>query len=209
MLHAAGPVAACSSKSERARRGPRRARPRSHFGPRTRSNGNGQPDGAAPLIDSSGRDARAAPARSSASPRPTSRSSSRGRAARARSSSRARSTNSVGAAQRSVRRRQLRGDRRDAARGGAVRHRGAHGHRRARPARQVRARARRHAVPRRGVRPVASAQAKMLRAIQDLAVERVGGCGAHQVDSRIIAATNRPLADGRARRFRLRPVLPA
>jgi two-component system response regulator HydG len=40
-----------------------------------------------------------------------------------------------------------------------------------------------------------SAQAKLLRAIQDLAVERVGGNGAHRVDVRIIAATNRRLAD--------------
>ena len=40
----------------------------------------------------------------------------------------------------------------------------------------------------------ASAQAKLLRAIQDLAVERVGGQGAHRVDIRIIAATNRGLA---------------
>src|SRR5213078_167666 len=39
-----------------------------------------------------------------------------------------------------------------------------------------------------------SAQAKLLRAIQDLAVERVGGSGTHRVDIRIIAATNRPLA---------------
>src|SRR5215218_2625801 len=39
----------------------------------------------------------------------------------------------------------------------------------------------------------ASAQAKLLRAIQDLAVERVGGHGAHKVDLRIIAATNRSL----------------
>ena len=42
---------------------------------------------------------------------------------------------------RPLRRGQLRGDRRDTARGGAVRHRGAHGHRRSRPPRQVRARA--------------------------------------------------------------------
>src|SRR5579862_1662222 len=39
-----------------------------------------------------------------------------------------------------------------------------------------------------------SAQAKLLRAIQDLAVERVGGTGTRRVDTRIIAATNRPLA---------------
>jgi DNA-binding NtrC family response regulator len=38
-----------------------------------------------------------------------------------------------------------------------------------------------------------AAQAKLLRAIQDLAVERVGGSGTHKVDIRIIAATNRPL----------------
>jgi transcriptional regulator with PAS, ATPase and Fis domain len=38
-----------------------------------------------------------------------------------------------------------------------------------------------------------SAQAKLLRAIQDLAVERVGGNGAHRIDIRIVAATNRCL----------------
>jgi DNA-binding NtrC family response regulator len=41
----------------------------------------------------------------------------------------------------------------------------------------------------------ASAQAKLLRAIQDLAVERVGGQGAQRVDIRIVAATNRGLAE--------------
>ena len=39
-----------------------------------------------------------------------------------------------------------------------------------------------------------SAQAKLLRAIQDLAVERVGGNGTHRIDIRIVAATNRSLA---------------
>ncbi|MBA3949406.1 MAG: sigma-54 factor interaction domain-containing protein, partial [Acidobacteria bacterium] len=49
----------------------------------------------------------------------------------------------------------------------------------------------------------ASAQAKLLRALQDLTVERVGGHVSHSVDTRIIAATNRSLAslvdDGRFR----------
>ena len=40
-----------------------------------------------------------------------------------------------------------------------------------------------------------SAQANLLRAIEDLAVERVGGTGAHRVDIRIVAATNRPLGE--------------
>src|SRR5688572_9463445 len=39
-----------------------------------------------------------------------------------------------------------------------------------------------------------SAQAKLLRALQDLAVERVGGHGVRRVNTRIVAATNRPLA---------------
>jgi transcriptional regulator with PAS, ATPase and Fis domain len=39
----------------------------------------------------------------------------------------------------------------------------------------------------------AAAQAKLLRAIQDLTVERVGGHGTHRVDIRIVAATNRSL----------------
>ncbi len=39
-----------------------------------------------------------------------------------------------------------------------------------------------------------SAQAKLLRAIQDLAVERVGGNATRRVDIRIVAATNRSLA---------------
>jgi transcriptional regulator with PAS, ATPase and Fis domain len=40
-----------------------------------------------------------------------------------------------------------------------------------------------------------AAQAKLLRVIQDLSVERVGGSGPRQVNARIVAATNRPLAD--------------
>jgi two-component system response regulator HydG len=49
-----------------------------------------------------------------------------------------------------------------------------------------------------------SAQAKLLRAVQDMSVERVGGQGARRVDARIIAASNRSLArmvaEGRFRR---------
>jgi DNA-binding NtrC family response regulator len=40
-----------------------------------------------------------------------------------------------------------------------------------------------------------SAQAKLLRAIQELAVERVGGHGVRKVNTRIIAATNRSLSE--------------
>ncbi len=40
-----------------------------------------------------------------------------------------------------------------------------------------------------------SAQAKLLRAIQDLAIERVGSTGTHRVDIRIVAATNRGLRE--------------
>ena len=40
-----------------------------------------------------------------------------------------------------------------------------------------------------------SAQAKLLRAIQDLAVERVGGTGVRRINTRIVVATNRPLSD--------------
>lgn len=39
-----------------------------------------------------------------------------------------------------------------------------------------------------------AAQAKLLRVIQDLTVERVGGGGPRQVNTRIVAATNRPLS---------------
>jgi len=40
----------------------------------------------------------------------------------------------------------------------------------------------------------AAAQAKLLRVIQDLTVERVGGAGARQINTRVVAATNRPLS---------------
>ena len=40
-----------------------------------------------------------------------------------------------------------------------------------------------------------AAQAKLLRAIQEMSVERVGGIGVRRVDTRIIAATNRSLAE--------------
>jgi transcriptional regulator with PAS, ATPase and Fis domain len=39
-----------------------------------------------------------------------------------------------------------------------------------------------------------SAQAKLLRAIQDLSVERVGGQGIRRVDTRLVAATNKSLS---------------
>jgi transcriptional regulator with PAS, ATPase and Fis domain len=49
-----------------------------------------------------------------------------------------------------------------------------------------------------------AAQAKLLRAIQEMSVERVGGAGARRIDVRIIAATNQKLSDLVARgRFRL------
>ncbi len=48
-----------------------------------------------------------------------------------------------------------------------------------------------------------AAQAKLLRVLQDLSIERVGGSGSYQVDTRVIAATNRGLQglveDGRFR----------
>ena len=49
-----------------------------------------------------------------------------------------------------------------------------------------------------------SAQAKLLRVLQDMAIERVGGAAPRQVDVRVIAATNRPLeGEVHAGRFRL------
>ena len=40
-----------------------------------------------------------------------------------------------------------------------------------------------------------SAQAKLLCAIQDLAIERVGSTGTRRINTRIVVATNRPLSD--------------
>ena len=49
-----------------------------------------------------------------------------------------------------------------------------------------------------------AAQAKLLRAIQEMSVERVGGTGVRRVDTRLIAATNQSLSELVARgRFRL------
>jgi transcriptional regulator with PAS, ATPase and Fis domain len=49
----------------------------------------------------------------------------------------------------------------------------------------------------------AAAQAKLLRALQDLAIERVGGNGLHRVNARVVAATNKKLsALVQARMFR-------
>ena len=39
-----------------------------------------------------------------------------------------------------------------------------------------------------------AAQAKLLRAIQDLSVERVGASTSRHVDTRIVVASNRPLS---------------
>lgn len=49
-----------------------------------------------------------------------------------------------------------------------------------------------------------AAQAKLLRAIQDLAIERVGGGAPRRIETRIIVATNRPLSElVDQKRFRL------
>ena len=115
------------------------------------------------------------------------------------------------APQRSVRRGQLRGDRRDAARGRAVRHRGAHRDRRARPARQVRARrttARCSSTRSSDLSP--AAQAKLLRAIQEMSIERVGGTGhAASTSASSRRRIRRSGGAGGAGAVPARPVLPA
>ena len=130
--------------------------------------------------------------RSSASRPPTSRCCSKARAVRARSSSHARSTRWPPSAP-DLRRGQLRGARRDAARGGAVRHRGSHGDRRQGPAREIRARRQGHAVPGRGCRPVTVGTGQA--AARDPGpLGRTGRRqGRPRVDMRIVAATNRSL----------------
>jgi len=52
----------------------------------------------------------------------------------------------------------------------------------------------------------ATAQAKLLRVLQDMIVERVGGADARKVDTRMIAATNRPLL-GQVKAGQFRPDL--
>ena len=93
-----------------------------------------------------------------------------------------------------VRRGELRRDRRNAARSGAVRDRGSHGDRRARPPRQVRARARGHAVPRRGVGPLAGGAGEAAARDPGPLSRARGRHRRPPVDTRIIVATNRPLA---------------
>jgi two-component system response regulator PilR (NtrC family) len=53
----------------------------------------------------------------------------------------------------------------------------------------------RHALPRRGRRPAASMQVKLLRVIQEKKVRRVGDTQEDPIDVRIISATHRSLAD--------------
>ena len=90
---------------------------------------------------------------------------------------------------------QLRGDCRDAARGGALRHRGPDGDRSPWSSREVRARARRDVVPRRGVRLVAGGAGQAAaRDPGSLRSSEWAGAAPVQVDTRMIVATNRPLS---------------
>ena len=110
----------------------------------------------------------------------------------------------LGSRGRSVHPGQLRGTARGPGRERALRPRARRVHRR-RPAeaRPVRARRRRHDLPRRGRRAAASAQAKILRVLQQREFERVGGTEVLRSDARVISATHRDLArEVAAGRFR-------
>ena len=106
-------------------------------------------------------------------------------------------------AARPVRRRQLRRHPGDHARGGAVRLRGRRVHRRASaPSRgSSRRPSARHAVPRRDRLAAAALQSKLLKAIEEKRVRRLGAVTASAVDVKLIAATQqRPARAGRRRR---------
>ena len=104
------------------------------------------------------------------------------------------------AAHPAVRGRQPRRHPRHPARIGAVRPREGRLHGRARAqGGQVRAGPRRHPLPRRGRQLRIDLQAKLLRALQEREIERLGGVRIHPVDVRVIAATNVDLRAGRAR----------
>src|SRR6266446_4286462 len=90
---------------------------------------------------------------------------------------------------------QLRRDPIDAPGERAVRPRARRVHRRRLPEdRPLRGRRWRHALPRRGRRATARVQPKLLQVIQEQEFERVGGTRTIKVDVRIVAATNRNLA---------------
>ena len=98
---------------------------------------------------------------------------------------------------------QLRGAGRDVGRGGAVRHRRPRGHGRAGSAGKFEAADRGTLFLDEVADLSPSAQAKLLRAVQELAVERVGGEALRRVDIRMVVATNQNLRGlVRAGRFR-------
>ena len=113
-------------------------------------------------------------------------------------------------APRSVRRHQLRRAGRDAARGRAVRHRRADGDGRPGPARQVRARRRRHAVPRRSVGSLAVGAGQAAAGdsgSRGRARRRPRRAPRRHPDHR--GDQPEPVRDGRPRAVPARPVLPA